>query len=91
MAAIGVVMGSGLRRLRRLVRVVGVGVGSGVAKRELRREGGVATEERRPRRRGFPGEENVLPIGLDMDSSSGDDGPVGLDLIIISKHIQREN
>lgn len=30
------------------------------------------------RRRGFPGEENVFPIGLDMEmeSSSGDDGPV---------------
>lgn len=42
MAAIGVEIGSGLRRLRRLVRGVGVGSGSGVAKRELRREGGVA-------------------------------------------------
>lgn len=40
MAAIGVEIGSGLRRLRRFVR--GVGVGSGVAKRELRRDGGVA-------------------------------------------------
>ena len=64
---------------RRRVREVGVGVVSEAAKRE-RAAGGVAnavgvTDRRRRLWRAAAGEEKVLPIGLEMESS-GDEGPV---------------
>lgn len=76
MAAIGVELRSGLLLLPLLLE--GVGVASGVANREFRGGGGVAyeAEERRPRRRRVsPGDENVFPMGLDIESS-GEEGPV---------------